>query len=264
MDGEEFTARRAGINAVTEAAVLQLWDAQDSWRDPDSAAFIEQAVPVVQAGQGTVGALTSVYMADTVTARFGDYVDPPAVDEQAIIGGRGVPADEVYRRPYVELYTALAGGRPLTTALELARARLSEIADLDLQRAYSLAAQQAMDGLPDEFRPQFWRRVTRGASCALCIVASTERYRRGNLNPIHRRCDCRVEPDFGGDAGRALDDTRLARVHAAVAELLGRSDAGARAPDYRALRVDELIGEHGELGPMLVRPRDQFTGPDDI
>jgi hypothetical protein len=259
VDGEEFTARRAGINAATEAAVLELWDGQTSWRDLDSAEFVEQAVPVVQAGQGTVGALTSVYVADTVTAQFGEYVDPPAVDEDTIQNGRGVPAGEVYRRPYVELYTALAGGRPLSTALELARARLSEIADLDLQRAYSLAARQAMEGLPDEFRPQYWRRVTRGASCALCIVASTERYSRGNLNPIHRRCDCRVEPDYSGATGRALDDARLGRVHAAVAELLGRSDPGARAPDYRSISVAELIGEHGELGPMLVRPRDHFT-----
>lgn len=264
MDGPEFTARWVQLNTATQTAVLRLWDELTSWRDVDADRFIEQAVPLIQAGQATVATLTALFMADRASEQFDVTVQPPEVPVETVTGGRGVPAEEVYRRPFVEIYTALSAGRPLTTAVDLGRNRLDQIADLDLQRAYSLAAQAAMDDLPEDYRPRFWRRVTTGGkTCALCVVASTQRYTRGDLRRIHRRCDCRVEPDYGGETGRRRDDVRLERVHAAVQELTGRSDRGARDPDYSQLIV-EMTAEHGELGPLLVRPRDGFTGPDDL
>lgn len=264
MDGAQFTAARSRITTVTTAAVGQLWSAQQSWRDADADRFVAQAAPLVQAGQTTIADLTSIYIADQATANFDTTVAPPTIAAQLVTGGRGVPPEVVYRRPFVEVYTALTDGRTLAEAVGLGRSRTSEITDLDLQRAYSLAADAAMGGLPERYRPRQWRRVLTGAhSCALCVIASTHRYRRGDLHPLHRACDCRVEPDYGGVAGQAFDDRRLEQVHAAVQALTGRSDRGARNPHYGQLVVD-ITAEHGELGPLLVYPRDHFDRPGDL
>lgn len=261
MDGPEFTAQWLRLNTATQTAVLSLWDQLDSWRDRDAERFVAQAVPLIQAGQGTVAALTSLFMADQASEYFDVPVPPPEVPLEVVTTGRGVPAEQVYQRPFVDIYTALSQGRPLSTAVALGRTRLDEIADLDMQRAYGLAAREAMDNLPDEYRPRYWRRVTTGRkTCALCIVASTQIYSRGDLRRIHRRCDCRVEPDYSGRTGRKRAGVLLERVHAAVRELTGEDDRGARNPDYRQILV-EISAEHGELGPLLVRPGDRYTGP---
>lgn len=265
MDGAQFTALRSRVNTATIGAILRLWSSLDSWRDGDATQFVAQAVPLARAGQSTVAQLTSAFIADQAGDAFHTTVAPPTVPSDLIDEVRGgVEPAEVYRRPFVEVYTALSRGRTLLEAVTAGGSRLDEIADLELQRAYSLAAAHAMNTLPGRYQPEHWRRRTTGAhSCALCVVASTHRYSRGDLHPIHRHCDCRVEPDYGGSAGQIADDGILGRVHTAVQELLGTSDSGARSPDYRQLVVD-MTAVHGELGPLLVRPRDHFTGPGEI
>lgn len=263
MDGGQFTAQRAQVNETTESVVLELWESLGSWRDNDAADFVAQAVPIVQAGQSTVSDLTAIYVAERAEEAFGDAVAAPDIPLDTVTSARGVPAEDVYRRPFTTVYTALSQGRSLADAVDLGRNRLSEITDLDLQRTYSVAADRAMNGLPSRYRPQFFQRVTTGGkTCAKCVVASTQRYRRGNLSPIHRKCDCRVEPLYNAN-DQVIAPGRLEAVHQAVADLTGRADRGARNPDYSQIVVD-MTAYHGELGPMLVNPRDRFTGPGDI
>jgi hypothetical protein len=178
---------------------------------------------------------------------------------------RGVDTDQVYERPFVEIYTALSKGKPLTKAVELGEVRLREIAELDLQQTYAVASQSAMEQLPGDQQPQFWRRQLVGAkNCALCLLASTQRYHVKTLNPIHGNCDCRVEPVWGHqDPGQVIEPDLLERVHDAVQELTGVTDRGGREPDYRKI-VIEMTQEHGELGPMLARPLDHFTTEGDL
>ena len=97
----------------------------------------------------------------------------------------------------------------------------------------------------------------------MCVVASTQRYRIENLNPIHPGCNCAVDPLFGDVSELVIEPELLEAVHDAVGQLTGASDRGAREPDYRQLLVS-ATAEHGELGTLLVRPRDQFTGPGDL
>ena len=47
-------------------------------------------------------------------------------------------------------------------------------------------------------------------------------------------------------------------MKATVTELTGDSDASPRGADLRRLLVSMTL-EHGELGPVLVRPHDHFT-----
>ena len=117
-----------------------------------------------------------------------------------------------------------------------------------MQLAKVRASRQSMRGYPEE--GQFYRRVLTGReNCALCVVASTQRYYRGDLLPIHPGCDCGVQPLPPGLAvNQVIDEDLLEQVHQITADRLGVSDRGGRTPDYRKLLT---VSEHGEYGPTL-------------
>lgn len=84
----------------------------------------------------------------------------------------------------------------------------------------------------------------------------------GAYHTVTHNCDCTVAPVFG-DAEHVIEPELLEKVHAAVFQLTGRVDRGARAPDYRKI-ITRMTYVHGELGPMLARPKDHHTGPNEI
>lgn len=252
--------RRALTDKLVDALV-ELFTGRKSWRDTDMRTFLRQAVPLVRGSQVSMAELVGTAVAARASQATGRTVAPVAIPASLIRDLRGVPPAEVYARPFVALRTALSEGRSLTEAVRIASNRLREIAEADMQQTYAHANQQAMQRLPEEVRPRYWRRVLVGEeNCALCIVAASNRYTVEDLNPIHPGCNCDVDPVFGRDVHRETDDARLRQVHQAVQELTGRASAGGRSVDYRKL----LVRDHGELGPMLVRPLDEFTGPQDI
>jgi len=260
---ERFAILRRLLSDRLAAALRRLFLDLGAWREEDARRFAAQAVPLVQGAQRTLATLTAAYVAAQATEAIGRPVPPPGIPDTRVLGLRGVDPAQVYRRPFVELYTALARGKPMTEALDLASSRLSRIAELDMQQTYAHATQAAMQALPPAVRPSGWRRVLIGPeNCALCVVASTQSYTIETLNPMHPACDCTVAPLFG-DVDHVIEPDQLERVHAAVQELTGTVDRGARAPDYRQITV-AMTNEHGELGPMLARPRDRFTTAADL
>lgn len=192
---------------------------------------------------------------------LGEPTRPIAVPASRVVAPRGVPTREVYERPFVDTWTALAGGLGFDDALEKGRQRVVSLAGTDVQLARTRAAAYVLDRSDGVVG---YRRVLHGSeSCGLCVVASTQRYRRGDLMPIHPGCDCGVLPIYGDvDPGQILDPSRLEGVHQRLEERFGVSDAGARTPiDYRDVLV---VHEHGELGPVLGVRGQTFTGPADI
>lgn len=265
MTPELFSRMRRSLAAALIEVLLRLFRELGAWRSSDATVFARHAVPLVQGSQQTLAGLVATYMAEQASIALGRVVAPPTIPDTEVWNLRaGVEPEDVYLRPFTTVYTALASGRPLPEAVELGASRVAEIAEADLQQTYARSSRAAMRALPSEARPRFWRRALVGEeNCAMCVVASTQRYRVETLNPIHPGCDCRVEPIFGRDPGQVIDESLLERVHEAVEALTGEADRGARAPDYRQLTT-RMTREHGELGPMLVRPRDKFTGPRDL
>lgn len=266
MTPERFAETRRTLSQRLITVLARLFLGLGSWRDPDAEVFVAQAVPLVHGAQRLLAALIANHLAAQATTELGWSVAPPGVPDTAAVNLRhGVDADAVYRRPFTSLYTALADGQTLGDAVAAGRLRLERIAEADLQQTHAHAARAAMRALPAPARPRYWKRVLVGdESCALCVVASTNRYRIEELNPIHPGCDCDVRAVFRDDAtDTAAGAALLERVHAAVRELTGQADPGGRTPDYRHLLVD-MTAVHGELGPLLVRPHHRFTGPHDL
>ena len=232
MTPEQFTQLRRSISAQLGQHLTGVFRALGSWRDPDAAKFAHTAVPMVAGAQRTLAQLVALYMAAQASKATGTAVSAPAIPATAITGLRGVDPAVVYRRPFVATWTALSRGSDLPTAIDRGADRLAKVAEGDLQQTHSSTARAAMRALPN--KPSGWRRVLVGPdNCVLCTAASTRTYSVEHLNPLHHNCNCRVEPVFG------------------LRQVKNSDPAG-------------YVMDHGELGPLLVYPRDSHVTPADL
>lgn len=244
---EAYDSQVHAIRQQITAFGQAYWDSLPHYRTSAVEDMIQAITPRVTAGQLRIADLTRAYLAQCAR-ELGWKVVLPSIDQDEIRGARGVDPRVVYRRPAVDVYTALAAGKPLPQAAAEGRLRLTQLIGGDMQLAKVHASRQSMRGYPAE--GQFYRRVLTGReNCALCVVASTQRYYRGDLLPIHPGCDCDVQPLPPGLAvNQVIDEDLLEQVHQITADRLGVSDRGGRTPDYRKLLT---VSEHGEYGPTL-------------
>lgn len=272
---EQYAQATQGIRTRVLAYLTALFAALGSYRTPD--AFLPDAVAAVDAGQRSTAALTAAYLSSLYGALSGSSLAPGSAPIGTLTDEvlRGVPATEVYRRPFVTLWTDLSHGTPFEDAVAAAQRRLSTLASTDLQLAATHTARTVMGSQ----RVLGYRRVLTGDHhCGLCIVASTQRYHVADLLPIHPNCQCVVAPILGDrDPGRYVNTAVLSggnpmletphgvsvyhgdntievgdvlqSVHDAIKERFGVSSRAAAGPiDYRHVI---LTREHGELGPVL-------------
>lgn len=223
------------------------WSGMGNWRDSDVERFLEFMVPRIQAGRSSIANLTAVYL-----ARVGE-VDPIAAVDTTTL--RGLDASDVYTRPAVAMRTALKDGASVTDSIGASLTRLASLVATDMalaqqaQTAASTASSRAFDG-------GFRRTLTGSENCAKCYIASTQRYHRGDLLPIHPGCDCGVEPLRPGEnTGRVLDPDRLATTN-----------DWAESMDANRDNLGDLLvtHDHGEYGPTLSWRDQKFTGPSAI
>ncbi|MEV4037735.1 hypothetical protein [Streptomyces umbrinus] len=239
----------------------QSWSDLQSWRDADVRAFQRRTLPVILAGERQVATLTAAYL-----EQLYKDVDGSArrvkLDLDAVTGAflRGVDPVDVYERPFKEVRAAIGNGVDLDEAVERGANRLETLVKTDLQLARTHTVREVADDMP---RFEYTVRELQGEyDCALCMIASTQRYHKRNLAPIHPGCDCLVKTvtaDY--DPGQVIDGERLERIHDLVEEALGKADRGGRAVDYRKIII---ANEHGEIGPVLGYRGQRFSGPDDI
>jgi len=257
-------AQSAQLRAALLAALATLWRGLGSWHGSDVDRFLRLARPVLLGAQQRMTALTAAYLTRQVALLTGMPHQPAGIPTPAAGDLRGLPLDEEYTRPFRTVWTELAAGTDLPAAVDRGQQRLENLAATDLQLAKTYASREL---LRDNKRVIGYRRVLEGAqSCGLCIVASTQRYHKADLMPIHPGCDCSIAPIVGtADPGHVLDEQRLDDVHAAIADRFGKSTAdargGTRVPDYRKVLV---VHQHGEIGPVLTVRGQRFTGPSNL
>jgi hypothetical protein len=233
------------VRSRLEDFAASLWASLPDYRDDAIDRMVEAIVPRVIAGQVRIAELTRAYLAQCAR-EIGLNPDLPPVDRDEVTGSRGVDPKEVYRRAGASVWSALADGDPVDRAVAAGGLRLHQLIGGDLQLARRAQARTSMRASG----ARMYRRILTGReNCALCVVASTQRYWVENLMPIHPGCDCGQGPlPLDYDGGQVIDSDTLERVHDIVAQRYGVSDRGARSPDYRDVL---LVTEHGEYGPVL-------------
>lgn len=258
-----YLARKSATTQRLVDLAVAYWSRMGSYNPSDSERFIAFITPRVLAGRANVAALTAAYL-----ARVAEVDAAPVIDVANI---RGTDDLEVYNRANVTLRTEISKGASFGDAVATASERVASIVATDMQ----LAAQRqtaASTGASRAFDGGFRRTLSGRENCAKCYIASTQRYHRGELMPIHPACDCGVEPlKPGENTGQILDPDRLEQTHDWVKGFTGQMDRGARhlpgnsGPNPNGDYADLLIvREHGEYGPTLSWRAQHFTGPADI
>lgn len=237
---------------VTAFAVARFSAGQ--YRDADLQRFVAEVVPVILAGRKQVSQLTDAWLAQRLTSSLGRRVKPlGAIDTNAL---RGVDPAEVYARPYVTVRTELSNDKALDAAVRMGASRLSDLVATDMQLAKTHTTRNVFSNT--EGVRGYIRTLSGPENCAMCFVASTQRYHTEDLMPIHPGCDCGVE-EIVDTGEQVIAPERLRAAHEAVEDRFNVSDSAARNPDYRKLI---LVQEHGELGPVLTVRGHHFTGPE--
>lgn len=256
-----YLARYNRLRLTAGATVGQLWDRYAAIDDEDR--FAIRAAQLATAAQGVALAGLVGYL----SALFAAVGEPPAlppVDPELVVGGAAragsVPL-EVYRRGIVTARTATTKGRTLVEAMAAGRARMVSTAETDVALTQRAGIVQL---LQHDERVVGYRRVLTGRSCAFCAVASTQRYHRAELMPLHSHCDCGVVPIVGSrDPGRVINRPLLADIKSARGQ--GATDRRLAVDEDGTVHLPEIaVHQHGELGPVLGARGDHFTGEDDI
>lgn len=256
-----YGAQVSAVWASVLGRTSRAWSGLGSYRDADVRRFQRAALPVILAGQRQVASLTVTYL-ETLYRDIAAETSRVALDLGDVTGRslRDVSPEDVYRRPFVETWTSLSKGEPLDVATDRGAHRLETLAKTDLQLARTHTVRAVTAQQPGV---EYTVRELQGEyDCALCMIASTQRYHKKDLAPIHPGCDCLVKTvraDY--DPGQVIDEERLERVHELVEDALGDYDRGGRAMDYRKIIIAR---HHGEIGPVLGYRGQRFTGPDDI
>lgn len=261
-----YQQQSAATRAQIAAVVAALWRSLPDYRNESLRRFVDAVLPVVAGAMGHMQSLTSAYLATLLG------VTPAAVRSLGVSDVRnGVDPAEVYGRPFHLVWRQLGDGKPLAEAVAAGEARAVQLARTDVQLAKTHTSQVTFAG---DRRVVGYRRVLEGPrSCALCIVASTVRYHKAKLMPMHPACDCSTAPIVGDvDPGRVINAPLLAQAHDTVAAQFGADSSAARdipnaATDngsplkYRDVLIEHM---HGELGPVLAVRGQHFVGPSDI
>lgn len=257
---------QARLRRLTSAGVAALWASLPAYDEGNVDEWLTKVLPIVAAAQRQSVSLTEGYLARALERQ------PIGADADQLIGAavrNGVAPEEVYRRPFVTAWTALKNGTVYDDAIAAGLARATSTAEMDVQLSHrgTLAAV----GREDD-RIRGFRRVTDGNACVLCRMASTQRYHKDALMPIHNHCGCTVAPLTDTDPdGHVVDRDLLAQLKGSgEAEQLAKQQKALRArkreADQEAARDDVALDtqDHGELGPVLVNGNQHFTSEHEL
>lgn len=262
-----YEQKQAQLRQQLITAMLALWAGVAAARafSPAAAArFVARMLPISIGAQRAMSALTIARLSEQVRPPRPIRVLPEAVTTPEVL--RGQPAEVVYARPFKEIRWQLSQGKTVEQAVEAGRRRAESIFSTDLQLAKTHTAREYLDRAsesPSVDVVGFSRVLGSNPNhCALCILASTQRYRSFDLLPIHPGCQCDVAPIIGTrDPGQVIDPALAFNIHEVVRRDLGKSyvDAGGRLGDahYRDIII---TNDHGEIGPVLGVRGQNFAG----
>lgn len=212
---------QARLRRLAMRGVAQAWTALPAYDEQNVPDFLAAVLPLAAASQRQAALLADAYIA-RILERQPLGIDPDAVAGAAVRAGAD-PA-EVYRRPFVTVWTALGSGTMYEQAVHAGLARAVKTAETDVQltQRATLAEVQARDS-----RIGGWTRVANAGACAFCSEIDGAFVKNADAMPLHPGCGCTLEP-------------------------------ADPAPETAA-PSDVAVHEHGELGPTLADPAHHFT-----
>lgn len=252
----DFTLLFAALRANIVQQLFAVWYGLADYSGKAVDEWLNTVLPMINAAEETSSSATATYL--ELQMELAGIDDFNAIPDFGLTTGRalrGVDPSEVYSRPITEIWTQLSNGVSFDEAVDRGANRLRQLVETDVQLSHTHTSRTLLSDRKDVVG---FRRVPTGDyTCALCLIASTQRYRKFDLMPIHPGCDCRVAPIIADQqVDQIVDPDLLEDIHKRVEELFGFSDRSGRKIDYRKLVV---VHNHGEYGPTLSKAGDRFT-----
>lgn len=217
----------AAIRDIVRRGVSGAWGSLPAYDDAQVAEFLALALPIVRGGQEKAASVTDAYVAATLGRQ------PLGIPTGEVTGAAiraGALPDEVYRRPFVTVWTALSAGSQYEQAVSAGLARATNLAATDVQ----LTARQTFQAIQQrDTSIRGYRRQADGAACAFCRLVDGAFVKSAGAMPLHPGCGCGLEPVLAREPVTALPD-------------------------------GVAVHQHGELGPTLGAPDHDFTTAADL
>jgi hypothetical protein len=253
----DFTRVFAALRASIVQQLFAIWYGMPDYRDGNIDDWMGVALPLIDAGKETSVVATTTYL-QLQMELLGLDAAGMEIPMELVTGDairNGVPPEVVYSRPFQEVWKALSNGYPLDQAIDMGANRLRQLVETDIQLSHTHTSRTLLSQRNDVVG---FRRVPTGTyTCALCMIASTQRYHKFDLMPIHPGCDCRVAPIVStAPVAQVIDPERLEAIHKAIEDQFGFSPRDAREIDFRKIMT---VQEHGEYGPTLAVSGHKFT-----
>ena len=246
------------LTAQTVQMLLRLWSPFRRWYDEDSViAHAARSATTVETAQRQVRARQRTYMRFIYREMGIEFPRSELIDNALIETGVRIPGGvdiypridvsplDVWMRPAETFRYEVSKGLRDNEALLKSLERIETMAHTDV----SLAKREEIDAIYRATpKVHGYRRVIHpelsedGTSCGLCVVASNRVYNKGQLLPIHDKCNCETLPIAGdNDPGKELNQDDLNAIYEAAG---GNSAANL-------LKTKVFFKDHGELGPII-------------
>jgi hypothetical protein len=227
-------AAEARLRAMAALAIARVWRDLPHHDQANVDEFVTKAALISLAAQRSSVAITEAFIGHLLRR------PPLGVSPDELIGAavrNGTAPEEVYKRPFVTLWSALGQHKPYAEGLAAGQDRAESAAAMDVQ----LAMRSTLRAVGEADKAILgYQRVPDANACPLCRIAATQRYRVRDLMPIHNRCGCSVDVITAANrrqfTGNPINDLRIEGDGMTVA-----------------------VREHGELGPLLTNAADHFT-----
>lgn len=208
------------LRALASRGVTNAWTRLPGYSDRNVDQFLTLVLPLMDAAQRQSILLTDAYVARALDRR------PVGVDAARVIAAlRGdASPEEVYRRPFVTVWTALSKDTAPDQAIAAGLARVTSTAAMDVQLAHRGGMQAVQEADP---RIRGWKRAANAGACAYCSMIDGAFVKSADAMALHNNCGCGLEP---------LE----------------------AFPDASPLPDGVAVHEHSELGPMIGDPSHDF------
>lgn len=236
-----YQSHLKATRAAVGNAVVREWQRLGSYNEADVAPFLARVTPIVSAGQARAVALSSAYI-----SRLSGST-PVGLDVPKLQAGlrNGVTSAVVFRRPFVRVWTSLQNDGDYEAAIQLGQnqAESDSLMDVALATMASYVAFAAMSSSGDDSGSEIvaWVRRADASCCDYCQMIDGAHTGPNEPQPLHNRCGCTADPIYRSSGFEPSSFLSPGSTH-----------------------DDVTIHEHGELGPVITRAGDNFTGPSEI
>lgn len=222
-------AAQARLRQIVATAVQHIWTGLPGYDEANVDQWLTQAVPVVEAAQHQSVSLTEAFLGYELGRAVVGI--PPAGLVGAAVRAGALP-EEVYRRPFVTVWSALKAGREFEDAVHSGLVRATSTAQMDVQLSQRATLQAVQESTPGVYG---YQRVADPGACEFCMAVNGAYVKRADAMALHNRCGCSLVP------------LRVPHPHARF------------LPDGTDVTDQYAVREHGELGLVLTAPGDHFT-----